>query len=190
MKRAQSIFYYALTALLMLGIGCAISVAFQEPTAPVRLAHRLNAFLHGSKDIIQDANKATRLSGEIARFSFDLKLDLSRIWNWNFKIIFVWLKAEYSTTVNGKVMHHQAVLWDAIIRSREDANLTLTNVAAEYPLFDTKNSLRSADVNLTVSFEVIPNIGLLKAFTIPTVYPVTLPATYQNYQGHYGRDRD
>jgi len=188
MKRAQTIFYYALTALLMLGIACAISVAFQEPTTSARLAHRLNAFLHGSKDISQEG-KATRLSGEIARFSFDLKLDLSRIWNWNFKIIFVWLKAEYSTTVNDKVMHHQAVLWDAIIRSREDANLTLTNVAAEYPLFDTKNSLRGADVNLTVSFEVIPNIGWLKAFTLPTVYPVTLPVTYQNYQGHYARDR-
>lgn len=48
--------------------------------------------------------------------------DLSPLFNWNTKQLFVYLQAEYSDAQGVK---NEVVIWDKIIRTKEDANLSL-----------------------------------------------------------------
>ena len=52
--------------------------------------------------------------------TFDLKADLTPLFNWNVKQLFLYLTAEYETQAN---VVNQVVLWDKIIQRGENAVL-------------------------------------------------------------------
>lgn len=52
-----------------------------------------------------------------------LDLDLTPLFNWNTKQLFLYVQAEYT---NAQGVYNEVVIWDKIVRSKEDANLTLS----------------------------------------------------------------
>ena len=52
--------------------------------------------------------------------TFDLQADLTPLFNWNVKQLFLYLTAEYETPAN---VVNQVVLWDKIIQRGENAVL-------------------------------------------------------------------
>ncbi|KAH3685983.1 hypothetical protein WICPIJ_003050 [Wickerhamomyces pijperi] len=106
---------------------------------------------------------------------FDLQSDLTDLFNWNTKQVFVYLTAEYP----GKTPEssNKVVYWDKIITSKEDANLTLTNERAKYSVWDVEESFKNRDATLKLEWNIQPYVGLLTygetegigSFTFPDV---------------------
>lgn len=86
-----------------------------------------------------------------------LKADLRPYWTWNTKMIFVYVQAEYETT-----KHHinQVSVWDEIITTKKAARLS-KRISQEYFLVARGQSFRNADINMTVTWNIIPKIGAL-----------------------------
>ena len=57
---------------------------------------------------------------DLGFLTFDLQADLTPLFNWNVKQLFLYLTAEYETQAN---VVNQVVLWDKIIQRGENAVL-------------------------------------------------------------------
>ncbi|KAJ5078124.1 microsomal signal peptidase 23 kd subunit spc22/23 [Anaeramoeba ignava] len=106
-----------------------------------------------------------------AVIGFDLHADFTSTFNWNVKQIFVFVTAEYQPEGRGK---SEVVIWDHIIRSKEEAVLDLVDQKNKYVLVDYENDLRGQIINLTVNWDVMPLNGFLRLkkhgktqFTLP-----------------------
>ena len=93
---------------------------------------------------------------DMAYFTFDLDVDFTPCFNWNTKMIFIWVKAKFATE---KVPYNTATIWDTMILSKEKAKLQLTDEKVEYLLMDFGRHLRGNEVELTVEWMVIPWSG-------------------------------
>ncbi|KAE8747975.1 hypothetical protein FOCC_FOCC005366 [Frankliniella occidentalis] len=86
-------------------------------------------------------------------------IHLTHLFNWNVKQLFLYVTAEYQTPSNE---FNQVVLWDKIILRGENAVIDLKNIHAKYYFWDDGNGLRGhKNVTLTLSWNIIPNAGLL-----------------------------
>lgn len=105
---------------------------------------------------------------ENSKVNFDLKTDLTPLFNWNTKQVFVYLTATYpgkSPSSSNKVTY-----WDKIITSKEDAVLDLSNVKSKYSVWDVENSFRERDAVLSLEWNIQPWIG-------PLIFGETKPTT-------------
>ena len=111
-----------------------------------------------------------------AYLAFKISADLSSLFSWNTKQLFVWIDAEYQTPRN--IENHVSV-WDRIIVSKEEAVLSLPYVRNKYKLVDQGHYLRNRKFNLTFHWNVMPTTGALthgsKTFT-----GFRLPADFSN----------
>ncbi|KAK9451635.1 signal peptidase [Limtongia smithiae] len=94
---------------------------------------------------------------EYALTSFDLDADLTPLFNWNTKQIFVYLAATYP----GRPYANKVVLWDAIITDRENAILSLKNETADYAVYDVTGKFNERSASLSLEWNVQPYVGLL-----------------------------
>jgi len=98
------------------------------------------------------------MTNDLGVVHFSLKANLTDVFNWNCKQLFLYLLAEYETADN-KV--NQVVLWDKIIRRGENAVLNLKKMNTKYYFFDDGNFLRGKEVKLSLHWNVIPNAGYM-----------------------------
>ncbi|KAL6594905.1 signal peptidase 22 kDa subunit [Neocallimastix californiae] len=96
--------------------------------------------------------------GDIALIDFDINADLTSVFNWNVKELFVYLVYEFQTP---KQDFNQVVVWDDIILNKQDAHIKGKNVESEYLVTAFDNNLRGVQGNLTLYWDIIPNTGLL-----------------------------
>lgn len=82
---------------------------------------------------------ASRERNDLGYLTFDLKTDLSNLFNWNVKQLFLYLTAEYVTPNNEL---NQVVLWDKIILRGENAILDFKNMNTKYYFWDDGNGLK------------------------------------------------
>ena len=71
--------------------------------------------------------------------TFDLQADLTPLFNWNVKQLFLYLTAEYETRNN---VVNQVVLWDKIIQRGENAILDYRSMNTKYYFWDDGNGLK------------------------------------------------
>ena len=98
-------------------------------------------------------------SGEQAYLSFDLSADLNSVWNWNVKQVFIYVQAEYE---NSKNSVNHAVIWDSIIQEEDFLFVKLHAQKSKYPLVDLHSKFRGKPFNLTLYWDVMPWVGLLR----------------------------
>ncbi|KAG0177397.1 Signal peptidase complex subunit [Apophysomyces sp. BC1021] len=84
---------------------------------------------------------------EFGRLSFDLDADFTPLFDWNTKQVF---------------NRNAIVLWDTIITSKDNANLTLRNVPNKYALIDVNKKWSHQQANLSLQWDVTPYVGLLQ----------------------------
>lgn len=70
--------------------------------------------------------------------TFDLQADLTPLFNWNVKELFIFVTAEYKTETNAL---NQVVLWDKILLRGDNAKLNLRNMNPKYYFWDDGNGL-------------------------------------------------
>ncbi|ONH68431.1 Microsomal signal peptidase subunit 3 [Cyberlindnera fabianii] len=116
-----------------------------QPTATVKFSRKFGS----NKGVAKENNKLT----------FDLQSDLTPLFNWNTKQIFVYLTAEYpgkSDTASNKVTY-----WDKIITSPKRANISLTNERSAYSVWDIEETFRNREAIVKLEWSVQPYVGLL-----------------------------
>lgn len=82
---------------------------------------------------------ALREKHDLGFITFDLESNLTSLFNWNVKQLFLFLTAEYKSEEN---VLNQVVLWDKIIRRGESAILDFKNMNTKYYFWDDGNGLR------------------------------------------------
>nr|XP_032512286.1 signal peptidase complex subunit 3 [Danaus plexippus plexippus] len=171
--RVNAILTYTLSVLACLTFLCFLST--------LTVDYRTTAQMNTVKVVVKNVPDygASRERNDLGYLTFDLKTDLSNLFNWNVKQLFLYLTAEYITPNNEL---NQVVLWDKIILRGENALLDFKNMNTKYYFWDDGNGLKGHNnVTLTLSWNIIPNAGLLPniqavglhSFKFPTEYTQT-----------------
>ncbi|EFA79926.1 microsomal signal peptidase subunit [Heterostelium album PN500] len=110
---------------------------------------------------------------ELAQVHMSLQADLTPLFNWNTKQLFLYITAEYQTK---ETVVSQVVLWDYILKDKSKAVLKEKDLI-KYLLIDHSGDLRGQNVTLTFNYNVIPISGLITrhkegsySFKMPTEY--------------------
>lgn len=155
--------------------------------------HTSNPSIHAGLVEVQGLHKEyDRWVGyrERAWVAVNLTANLQDSFTWNTRQIYLWLTAEYKTERN---QLNQAVFWNWIIESKEDAyiriprlththpsNISKHPLSEHYPLdlTDQGENLRGTPFNITVSWNIMPTVGAMsthrRSFT-----GFEFPAQYQ-----------
>ncbi|NWH58864.1 SPCS3 peptidase, partial [Geococcyx californianus] len=122
-------------------------------------------------------------SGYLTTLIFFLTcLHLQSIFDWNVKQLFVYLSVEYSTKKNAL---NQVVLWDKVILRGDNPKLFLKDMKSKYFFFDDGNGLKgNKNVTFTLSWNVVPNAGILPLVTGSGHVSVPFPDTYETTKSY------
>ncbi|KAJ7065038.1 signal peptidase 22 kDa subunit [Mycena amicta] len=93
---------------------------------------------------------------EHAFVDFEIDSDLSPLFNWNTKQLFLYLDAEYT---NAKGVKNAVVIWDSIVRRKEDANIQVKGRQKYH--FKDVSGFRDASAIYTLRYNVMPWVGAL-----------------------------
>ncbi|KAG2074107.1 signal peptidase 22 kDa subunit [Suillus decipiens] len=95
---------------------------------------------------------------EIGFVKFNLSADLTPLFNWNTKQLFVYLEAEYASAQG---VNNTVVIWDRIVRSKEDAMIDVVQ-KDKYRLRDLSGSFSNVLAGqYSLKYNVMPYVGVL-----------------------------
>ncbi|KAJ8787658.1 hypothetical protein J1605_022816 [Eschrichtius robustus] len=158
LSRANSLFAFSLSVMAALTFGCFITTAFKDRSVPVRL--------HVSRIMLKNVEDFTgpRERSDLGFITFDITADIL------FRKYFIAL----SLALN------QVVLWDKIVLRGDNPKLLLKDMKTKYFFFDDGNGLKgNRNVTLTLSWNVVPNAGILPLVTGSGHVSVPFPDTYE-----------
>ncbi|XP_052457187.1 signal peptidase complex subunit 3-like [Carassius gibelio] len=176
LSRANSLFAFSLSVMAALTFGCFITTAFKDRSVPVDI--------HVSKVMIKNVDDFTgpRERSDLGFVTFDIYANLQPIFDWNVKELFLYLTAEYSTKSNAL---NQVVLWDRIILRGDNTKLNLKDVKSKYFFFDDGNGLRAnKNITLTLSWNVVPNAGILPLVMGSGHKSLAFPESYETAKSY------
>lgn len=102
--------------------------------------------------------KKAHAKQELAFVNFNVTADLRPLFHWNTKQLFVWVEAEFNNT---KKAENTVVIWDRIIRRKEDANLKVTG-KNKYMLRELTKSFKNAGpAHYSLKYNIMPHVGVL-----------------------------
>lgn len=108
--------------------------------------------------------------------TFNASFDLSSVYNWNVKQIFVFMVAEYKSPSNRR---NEVVIWDHVATSPEDAVMAAQAQYNKYALIDQYDELRGRDVTFKLKWDTMPVSGSLILADVPRgSFSLTLPRVY------------
>ncbi|KAG8935340.1 hypothetical protein FRC03_006989 [Tulasnella sp. 419] len=101
----------------------------------------------------------TRKTVDVATLNFNLTADLTPLFHWNTKQLFVYVTADYEGK-NG--VKNTVVIWDKIVRNKDQAALNLVKQKPKYNLRDYKKSWKDAKpATYTLHYDIMPYVGIL-----------------------------
>ncbi|XP_078043631.1 signal peptidase complex subunit Spase22-23 [Augochlora pura] len=168
--RGNAIAAYALSVLACVTFCCFLSTVFID--------YRAYATLNTVKVVVKNVPdySASREKNDLGYLTFDLQTDLTPLFNWNVKQLFLYLTAEYRTENND---FNQVILWDKIVLRGDKAALDFKNMNTKYYFWDDGNGLRgNKNVTLTLSWNIIPNAGLLPSVNAFGFHTFEFPSEY------------
>ena len=146
--RANAVATFAVTILAAMCFVASFSDSFNSPfpTASVKILN-INWF-----------QKEANANDEVS-MTLNISADLSSLFTWNTKQVFVFVAAEYKTPQNAL---NQVSLWDGIIPSKEHAKF-LIHTTNKYRFIDQGSNLKGKDFNLTMHWHIMPKTGKMFA---------------------------
>ncbi|XP_010913326.1 signal peptidase complex subunit 3B [Elaeis guineensis] len=147
-NRANAFVTFAVTILAVMCSLASLSDNFNvhTPTADVKVFN-INWF-----------QKQPNGNDEVS-LTLNISADLSSMFTWNTKQVFVFVAAEYETPQNAL---NQVSLWDGIIPSKEHAKFWI-HTTNKYRFIDQGSNLRGKDFNLTLHWHIMPQTGKMFA---------------------------
>ena len=114
---------------------------------------------------------------DLGLVSLNLNTNLTELFDWNVKQLFLFLTAEYRTKENEL---NQVVLWDKIVERDDNYIIHITRMPPKYYFWDDGNGLlANNNVTLTLSYNVVPNSGLLLNYVARGKSVLQFPDTYK-----------
>lgn len=120
-----------------------------------------------SKHISQINLRTSRFYGSVngkpkenLRIAFDLDADLTPLFNWNTKQVFVYLTGSYNDTKSSSISS-EVTFWDKIITEKADAHVILKNVKSKYAIWDAKDKISEKDLDIKLHWNIQPWVGTL-----------------------------
>ncbi|KAJ7029212.1 signal peptidase subunit [Mycena alexandri] len=95
---------------------------------------------------------------EHAVVNFEIDADLSPLFNWNTKQLFLYLDAEYT---NAKGVQNSVVIWDRIVRRKTDAKIHVEGKREQKYAFKDVTGFRDASATYTLRYNLMPHVGAL-----------------------------
>ncbi|CAG8437259.1 3430_t:CDS:2 [Ambispora gerdemannii] len=71
---------------------------------------------------------------------------------------------------------NQIVLWDSVIRSKEDANITLRQLRNKYNFHDISPSFSGLNATYSLHWDIMPHVGTLKNGQVKAITEINFPA--------------
>lgn len=123
-----------------------------------------------------NARRYINKNQEFAFLHFNVTADLTPLFNWNTKQLFLYLGAEYT---NEQGARNDVVIWDRIVRREEDANISITG-RNKYVFRELSATFKNAPpAHYTLKYNVMPYVGLLTyGEAARTKDPVPFPASH------------
>ncbi|GAA6018371.1 hypothetical protein JCM10207_000823 [Rhodosporidiobolus poonsookiae] len=180
LQRISNTFALATTVLLTLILAIS-TTTFLLPAdlasnpASLRINH-LNVVMGRSNNYYARDRKER----EFAFAKFDLRADLTPLFNWNTKQVFVYLVADYSTPQYKP--DNKVVLWDRIVRTPRQARLNVQDGKQKYEFKDIGGSFRNTSATFSLHYQVQPHVGLLTSGEVVRTEPVAFPAVRRRSQ--------
>uniref|UniRef100_A0A0K8TQ55 Signal peptidase complex subunit 3 n=1 Tax=Tabanus bromius TaxID=304241 RepID=A0A0K8TQ55_TABBR len=172
LTRGNAIIAYSLSVLACLTFCCFLSSVFVD--------YRTEANINTVTVVVKNLHDygSSREKHDLGFLTFDLQTNLTGLFNWNVKQLFLYLTAEYETAQNKL---NQVVLWDKIILRGENAVLDFKNMHTKYYFWDDGNGLKAnKNVTLTLSWNIIPNAGLLPSIFAHGSHSFQFPDQYSS----------
>ncbi|KAJ1755013.1 Signal peptidase complex subunit [Coemansia sp. RSA 1591] len=120
-------------------------------------------------------DKSSR-SAEYTRLTFDVDADLSSLFNWNTKLLFTYITADFSAPGFDT---NRVVVWDRIIRNERQAKLRLRRHHNKYAVRNFAQTFEGVEgANLTLHVNPVPYLGIMydkPVLSIPFVIPRAPP---------------
>ncbi|CDO76064.1 hypothetical protein BN946_scf184696.g16 [Trametes cinnabarina] len=105
-----------------------------------------------------NARRYSNKDQDFAFVHFNATADLSPLFNWNTKQLFLWVSAEYE---NKRGVKNEVVIWDRIVRRKEDARLSILG-RNKYAFRELSASFKgAAPAHYTLKYNVMPYVGVL-----------------------------
>ncbi|KAI9226864.1 MAG: signal peptidase 22kDa subunit [Piptocephalis tieghemiana] len=128
-----------------------------DGTLPVDLRVVKSELLHGRHDIPEYRGG---VRGDYGKIRVDLDADLTPLWNWNTKLVFVDLVVEFATPTHPS---NAVTIWDTIIYDAESAHLRLRGIQNKYALSSHNHKLKEGQsMNLTLQWNIVPWVGAMR----------------------------
>jgi len=97
-------------------------------------------------------------SQEYAVVNFNVSADLTPLFNWNTKQLFLYLEAEYENTQGVK---NDVVIWDRIVRRKEDAHVNVVG-RNKYAFRELSTSFKNIPpAHYAFKYNIMPYVGAL-----------------------------
>uniref|UniRef100_A0AC35TZX8 Signal peptidase complex subunit 3 n=1 Tax=Rhabditophanes sp. KR3021 TaxID=114890 RepID=A0AC35TZX8_9BILA len=126
------------------------------------------------KSVPYDANGGAM--SDYAHMNLNIEADLTPLFNWNVKELFVYLVANYKTKKNAV---NQVVLWDQVVLRNDRVVINEKALNPKYYFIDEGRHLLShPNVTLTLNWETIPNSGFMFHSRAKGSHRVELPSKY------------
>ena len=171
--RATVVAFFALSVLMLAAISCTVISAWTDDHSAVDV-RSVSAELRGlAADRREDA--------DTAHLVVSVDADFSRLWrSWNTRQVFVYAVAEH---VSKGRMRNEAVVWDRIIKSEEDAVVSVKD-QGKYLLLCDDDELRGAEINVTLRWDVHPIVGGLGSYEHKSEpFTIKMPDEYTHVYG-------
>lgn len=97
---------------------------------------------------------------DAAFVNFNVTADLAPLFHWNTKQLFVSLEAEY-TNMHG--VQNTVVIWDKIIRRKQDAQLHIEGGKNKYAFREVSTSFKDVSpASYALKYNLMPYVGVLQ----------------------------
>lgn len=173
-NRAQAVSNQALTCSMVLAglvVIASIIQLFQNGAWSINSTEISNVVASALEKGSSRYGASNGVPKENSIIKFDLEADLTPLFNWNTKQVFVYLTAEYPGKSAGSA--NKVTYWDKIITSKDDAIINLHNERSKYSVWDFEKSFRQRDAILSLEWNVQPHIGPLIFGKTETTTPFT-----------------
>ncbi|KAG4306197.1 hypothetical protein PORY_000185 [Pneumocystis oryctolagi] len=150
-----------INALLVLCLWIAVSTYFDKKEAPssVKLiaAERKTTRIYNSFYNIRQEYAFIRF--ELETGSFFRGKNISPLFHWNTKQVFVYVVASYASSE--KYPYNEIMLWNRIISDKKDAIIRLRNQPNIFAFNDIEGSFANKNLTLSMYYNIMPQVGLL-----------------------------
>jgi len=131
------------------------------------------------KNIQEFETRSSR--NDVVSLTFDLEVDTGPLWNWNTKMLYMYLVAEYKTDKNDL---NQVTVWDKIVQRHQIQKLghgllKYKSQRNKYYFFDDgAGLLGNPNITMYLCWNVIPNIGYFWLVETEGRFEYSMPDRY------------